>query len=1069
MQGAPGSQGSTGSQGPQGYQGTQGTQGVQGTQGFQGTQGNGYTVTSTTSQSIATGSLTWNTSNTGAYAVGQRVRVIYTTTPTNFVAGVITALTTNTSITVSVDTTGGSGGPYTSWTFAIDGITGNQGTQGFQGYQGVQGATGTQGNQGFQGTTGAQGTQGVQGATGSQGSTGSQGAQGSTGAQGTQGFQGNQGTQGSAGPQNYIQGAQVGNNPTTSGQHIIYNGTQWGIQSISGDATVSSAGVVQVTGVGHVTTGTLGVANGGTGTTTSTGSGSVVLSSGPSIINPTFPNGGGIGYPGQANFPAGTIGGGGNTTLTGAATASSQTVYLPVVSTSDTLVGRNTTDTLTNKTISGASNTITNVSLTTGVAGALPVANGGTGSYAPTAGAVVFGNGSGGYTDTSSNGGGATGAAGSLLMSYGAIANGGPEWVNFPIRQAATFALTSAAQVTYIVGQTLTITNATYASNVITFTYTTTGITPSVGYPITVMGMTPSGYNGTYVIASASSTQFTVYTASTLGTATGFGTAQIGDLVNDQPFAVDQLITQGGVFTYDGYTVNSASVGVDRALFQFQGSGIGSATQNGVWLVKQVGTTTSIVLSAMSWSNGTMTLNNPDGIFLTAGLAAGQYIIISGATTTGYNGTWQIATVTSTQITVTGVPTLTTPATGTMGTLTVPTVFCRDNDVDKPAKLSASLIQVQQGTTYGGTTWQVSLSPTGTLGVTSISIYQLLANKTAGSLLPTTISSTTSGTFTATANTIIPINGTAAITLPSAPPSGTIIGISQETNATSTVAAGGSDTLSGMGGTLYPHTGGWYIYNSATTTWNFIGNDGFINLGVNSLTGQLPTANGGTALSTFTAANNALYSTSASALTAGTLPTAAGGTGLTAVGTQGQALVVGPTGVLKYRSLAVGTPATATQANASLTAGSANIVSGSLFQLSTSDLAVGSRFRFLIGVAKTAAGTATWQVAVKYGTAGTTSDSAIATWTSGTNTAAIDSAILEITVNILTLGSSGTANCLAFYQNELTTATGLGSIAGTPGSTATLNTTSTNPYLHIDITPGSSAVMTAWCAAERLA
>lgn len=50
---------------------------------------------------------------------------------------------------------------------------------------------------------------------------------------------------------------------------------------------------------------------------------------------------------------------------------------------------------------------------------------------------------------------------------------------------------------------------------------------------------------------------------------------------------------------------------------------------------------------------------------------------------------------------------------------------------------------------------------------------------------------------------------------------------------------------------------------------------------ITALSGILATANGGTGLSTFTAANNALYSTSASALTAGTLPTAAGGTGLT--------------------------------------------------------------------------------------------------------------------------------------------------------------------------------------------
>jgi hypothetical protein len=46
------------------------------------------------------------------------------------------------------------------------------------------------------------------------------------------------------------------------------------------------------------------------------------------------------------------------------------------------------------------------------------------------------------------------------------------------------------------------------------------------------------------------------------------------------------------------------------------------------------------------------------------------------------------------------------------------------------------------------------------------------------------------------------------------------------------------------------------------------------------VSGTLPTANGGTNLTGFTAANNAIYSTSASALTAGTLPVAAGGTGM---------------------------------------------------------------------------------------------------------------------------------------------------------------------------------------------
>jgi hypothetical protein len=50
------------------------------------------------------------------------------------------------------------------------------------------------------------------------------------------------------------------------------------------------------------------------------------------------------------------------------------------------------------------------------------------------------------------------------------------------------------------------------------------------------------------------------------------------------------------------------------------------------------------------------------------------------------------------------------------------------------------------------------------------------------------------------------------------------------------------------------------------------------------------TAYGGTGLSSFGAANYALYSTSSSVLTAGTLPAAAGGTGLTSPGTTGNVL-----------------------------------------------------------------------------------------------------------------------------------------------------------------------------------
>jgi hypothetical protein len=86
------------------------------------------------------------------------------------------------------------------------------------------------------------------------------------------------------------------------------------------------------------------------------------------------------------------------------------------------------TQTLTNKTINGSSNTITNVSLSTGVTGTLPIANGGTGnttagaafnalSPITTTGDLIIGNGSNSATRL------AIGANGYVLTSDGTTAS----------------------------------------------------------------------------------------------------------------------------------------------------------------------------------------------------------------------------------------------------------------------------------------------------------------------------------------------------------------------------------------------------------------------------------------------------------------------------------------------------------------------------------------------------------------------------------------------------------------------------------------------------------------------
>ena len=77
------------------------------------------------------------------------------------------------------------------------------------------------------------------------------------------------------------------------------------------------------------------------------------------------------------------------------------------------ILTESSTDTLTNKTINGSNNTLSNVSLTTAVTGTLPVANGGTGAATLTTNNVLLGNG------TSALQAVAPGTTGNVLTSDG--------------------------------------------------------------------------------------------------------------------------------------------------------------------------------------------------------------------------------------------------------------------------------------------------------------------------------------------------------------------------------------------------------------------------------------------------------------------------------------------------------------------------------------------------------------------------------------------------------------------------------------------------------------------------
>lgn len=160
--------------------------------------------------------------------------------------------------------------------------------------------------------------------------------------------------------------------------------------------TPASGTMTNVTGLPLTTgvTGTLPIANGGTGTTSTT------FANLTTNVTGVLP--GANGGTGVANTSK-TITLGGNLTTSGAfATTLTSTaltsVTLPTTGTLSTLAG---TETLTNKTINGSNNTITNVSLASGVTGTLPVGNGGTGATTLSSGALLKGAGTSAITTAS--------------------------------------------------------------------------------------------------------------------------------------------------------------------------------------------------------------------------------------------------------------------------------------------------------------------------------------------------------------------------------------------------------------------------------------------------------------------------------------------------------------------------------------------------------------------------------------------------------------------------------------------------------------------------------------------
>ncbi len=241
---------------------------------------------------------------------------------------------------------------------------------------------------------------------------------------------------------------------------------------------------------------------------------------------------------------------------------------------------------------------------------------------------------------------------------------------------AASSALTVAATAT-------TVSAASEASTTVTLTMSSnTGF--FAGQAITVTGITPAGYDGTFTVATTSGTTKITYT-DTSGLATG-------TVSSAKATPVTQGATESGsTVTITTTASNTGKVNVGDAVTI---AGVGVSGYNGSFTVVSVPTTTSFTYTdgtsglaasgvgtaadttttgaVESGSTVTLALTTAPSVTLTPGSSV---ITVAGVTPTGYNGSWTVTAV-PTSTTVQYTDTTSGLAAGGAGSISLPGTSC---------------------------------------------------------------------------------------------------------------------------------------------------------------------------------------------------------------------------------------------------------------------------------------------------------------------------------------------------------------------------------------------------------
>jgi hypothetical protein len=234
----------------------------------------------------------------------------------------------------------------------------------------------------------------------------------------------------------------------------------------------------------------------------------------------------------------------------------------------------------------------------------------------------------------------------------------------------------------------------------------------------------------------------------------------------------------------------------------------------------------------------------------------------------------------------TGVLAVTNGGTGVTSSSGANSVMLRD------ANQNVSINRLNQSST-------TTTAAAGTTVLTAASTFSQILNGTGGQTfrLPdaTTLTNTTTFEFNNNAT-------------------GTLTIVDNASGAVGTITSGGAAAIALLSNGTVAGTWDVHAYIPENVQWgtNSLALGSTVISGGTWQGGTIASGYGGTGLTTFTAANNALYSTSASALAAGTLPVLAGGTGVTtSTGSGNNVLSTSPTLVTPV----LGTPSSGTLTN----------------------------------------------------------------------------------------------------------------------------------------------------------